>query len=104
MFKRLALVGLLLAAAASAKVHTFTITDRIQAGAVQLSPGEYKLQLTGSDAVLTDKNNRRIDVNAKVEEVERKFAQTSVTTITKDGIRRLEVIEVGGTRAKVVFE
>lgn len=104
MLKRTAMFALLFASLACAKTYTFTITDPMKAGEVQLAQGEYKLEVVGSDAVLKDQNGHRIDAKARVEDGEPKNSQTSVVTSNRDGVRRIEYIQLGGKSTRVVFE
>lgn len=104
MIKRIVMFGLLVVALASAKTYTFTISDPAQAGTTQLKAGEYRLRLDGAQVVLIDQGGRQIDAAATVEETDRKFDQTSVTTSDVDGIRRIESIQLGGSTSKVVFQ
>jgi hypothetical protein len=104
MLKRIAILALLGVSLASAKTYTFTVTNPAQAGKVQLKPGEYSLKLDGSQVVFMDTNGRRIDATAKVETAGRKFDQTAVATSKAGGSTRIQWIELGGGRNKVVFE
>lgn len=104
MLKRIATLALLGVSLASAKTYTFAVADSVQAGKVQLKPGEYSLKLEGSQVVLMDANGHRIDATAKVEAADRKFDQTSVFTSKADGANRIRSIELGGSKNRVVFE
>lgn len=104
MLKRLAIFALMGVALVSAKTYTFVVTDPAQAGTAQLQPGEYKLKLDGEQVVLTDENGHKIDATAKVETEEQKFDQTAVSTSKANGTNRIEWIELGGSKSKVVFQ
>jgi hypothetical protein len=109
MFKRIAvltlLVGVYLVSAKSgAKTYSFVLNDPAVAGDVQLKPGEYHIKFDGAQIVLTDKDRKPIDTNAKVETGERKFDVTAVTTLNQDGANRLVSIELGGSASVVVFQ
>jgi len=107
MLKRIALIALIALAAvsiASAKTYTFTISDRVQAGDTQLKPGDYHLKVDGSDVVLLDHGGRRIDVNMKLEEADGKFSATSLTISTAEATPRLESVELGGSKVRIVFQ
>ncbi len=67
MMKKFAMMALFGVWLLSAKTYTITVTDPSQAGTAQLKPGEYKLKLNGSQAVLTDTRGRTIDSVTKVE-------------------------------------
>ena len=104
MLKRVAILALLGVSLASAKTYTFTVTDPAQAGKVQLKPGEYSLKLDGSQVVLMDRDGRRIDTTAKVESADRKFDQTAISSSKADGTNRIEAIQLGGSKYRVVFQ
>jgi len=104
MFKRIALLALIAASLVSAKTYTFVVSEPTQAGTAQLKPGEYSVKVDGSQVVLVDKGGHQIEAIAKVEASEQKFNLTSVCTSKEDGTPRIEWIQLGGTRTKVVFQ
>jgi hypothetical protein len=109
MFKRIAILALLVgvclvSAKTGAKTYSFVLADPAVAGNAQLKPGEYHLKLDGAQVVLTDKDRKRIDTNAKVETAERKFEVTAVNTLNGDGANRIVSIELGGSSNVIVFQ
>jgi hypothetical protein len=104
MLKRVAILALLGVSLASAKTYTFTVADPAQAGKAQLKPGEYSLKLDGSQVVLMDGSGRRIDTTAKVESADRKFDQTVISFSKVDGTNRIQAIQLGGSKNRVVFQ
>ena len=104
MFKRLATLLVLGVAILSAKTYTFSISDEAQAGQVQLKPGAYHVKIEGSQVVLSDSSGQKIDANAKLETTGEKFDQTAVETTKVGGANRIQWVELGGTRDKVVFQ
>ena len=104
MVRRTLIVFALFAALALAKVYTFSLIETVQAGDVQLARGEYRVDFNGPEVVITDQNGRHIDIRAKVEENEHKFDRTATVTTRENGVRKLQSIEVGGTRNRIVFE
>lgn len=102
MFKSTAMLALAFALF-SAKTYKITIYSPMQAGSTQLTPGEYRLEVDGSGAVLKDRSGH-IEVAGTVQNVDRKVPCTSVTTYDQDGVRRLESIRIGGTISEVHFE
>lgn len=91
-------------AVASAKTYQITLYSPTMVGKTQLRPGDYKLKLDGSKAVLTSNSTRKsLETDVKVEHSSRKFEQTAVDTITTAGTYHLEAIELGGTMVKVQF-
>jgi hypothetical protein len=69
-----------------------------------LKPGEYRVQVEGSQVILKDSAGHQIDVAAKVETTDHKFQQTAISSFNADGQRHINSIELGGTKDKVVFE
>lgn len=104
MLKRIAMLALLGVSLASAKTYTVTVPDSAQAGKVQLKPGEYNLKLDGSQVMLLDQTGHRIDVSAKVEVADRKFDSTAISISKADGTNRIQWIELGGSKNRVVFQ
>lgn len=107
MLKRIALwaaIALVSVSLASAKSYSIRISDHVQAGPVQLQPGEYKVKIEGSKVVLLDNRGRAIEAPAKVEEADQKFPYSSVATSRTEGGTRLNWIGLGGTKTRIVFE
>ena len=104
MLKQMALLALLTLSLASAKTFKFSLPEIAQAGDVQLKPGEYRLQVDGSKAVLMDKDGRPIDVNAKVETADYELSYTAVCFSRADGTTRIQAIYLENRRSRVVFE
>jgi hypothetical protein len=104
MLKRVTLLSLMSLSLVFAKTYTFSLSSPANAGAVQLKPGEYRIEVEGSSVVLKDDEGHQIDANASLETVDQKYDQTSVVTSTADGANRLEYIELGGTKDKIEFK
>ena len=104
MLKRIAVLALVVVCLASAKTYTFTVTEPTQAGSVQLTAGVYNVKLEGSQVALTDSDGHRIDVTAKIETTGQKFDRTAVWTLKTDGINRIEMLQLGNTNIRVVFQ
>jgi hypothetical protein len=102
--KKFATLALFGASLLSAKTYTFTVTTPSQAGSVQLKPGEYKLKVDGSQAVLMDGRGHQLNATTKVETTDHKFNQTSILSSTTDGTNRINWVELGGSKDKVDFE
>lgn len=104
MIKKIAMFGLLSVGLMSAKTYNFTVTNPSVVGATQLKPGDYKLKLDGSQAVLMDRKGHTIETATKVETVDHKFNQTSIATSTQNGANKIESIELVGSKTKVLFQ
>src|SRR5947208_1236983 len=96
-------IGLLGLSIAMAKTYTISLSEPVTAGATQLSPGEYKLVINGSTAVLTDSKGK-LQINGILQTESQKFDNTAVRSSTVDGAPHLEAIEVGGTHTEVDFK
>jgi len=89
---------------ASAKTYHITLGEPTQAGAVQLSSGEYMLKVEGNNAVFTNTaTGKSITTPVKVENTGKKHDQTSVDTNTANGSAKLEAIELGGSDETLEF-
>lgn len=102
-----ALIVLILASAsiAVAGSYGFTVTTPLKAGSVELAPGDYKVAVQGSVAIVTNlQTDKSFTLIVKTETAETKFATTSLNTSKKDGRSVLGAIEVGGSTTKLVFE
>lgn len=99
----LALVGLSLA---SSRSYDIRISSPTTAGAAKLAPGLYSLEVKGNNAIFKDVNNtsKSVTTPVRVETGDKKFAGTNVTTgVQGDGIH-IQTIQLGGSKAKLVFD
>lgn len=69
----------------------------------ELKPGDYKLELNGTTAVL---KHGKVSVEAPVtvENGPNKYSQTSACCLGDDGKYHLQEIRVGGTNTKITFK
>jgi hypothetical protein len=104
MIKYLGLFALLGASLASAKTYHFTVLDPSQAGAAQLKPGDYRVKVEGSQAILQDNRGHEIAATAKIETMDHKAHDTIVSSSNADGQRHINSVEFAGSHEKVVFE
>lgn len=84
---------------ASAKSYYFTLTAPAKAGATELKPGEYHVDIKGTDAVFTNEGGKSFKVPVTVEQSTKKFDSTSVDTA--DSVIR--EIDLGGSATKLTF-
>jgi hypothetical protein len=103
MFKRFALAALLCVPAVFASSYHFTIGDKVQAGTVQLKPGEYSVSVKGSQAVFTDQYGKQTTAAVKVDTADSKFSATEVVCSTTGGSEHIEYIGLKGSNQKLVF-
>lgn len=103
MTKRLLFVFLALAlTVACAKTYWVTFYIPSAVAGVQLKPGEYRLDLDGSQVTL--KNGKIVaQSEVKVKENGEKYKSTSVRCLNGDGRCRIQEIRLGDTNLKLVF-
>jgi hypothetical protein len=104
MFKCAAMLALLTVSVVSAKNYSFTTTEPVQAGNVELRPDAYTLRVQGSQVVLINSAGHEIGVSATVETAGQKFSDTAILTSKTDGANRLQSIELGGSSSRIVFQ
>jgi hypothetical protein len=103
MTKRLLFVFLALAlTVACAKTYWVTFYIPSAVAGVELKPGEYRLDLNGSQVTL--KNGKLVaESTVKVEENGEKYKSTSVRCLNGDGRCHVQEIRLGGTNLKLVL-
>lgn len=88
---------------ASAKTYGVTLSDPYTLGAMRLKPGDYRLTVNGTAALLTDWR-KDVQLKGTVATEASKFEQTAVISRTRNGDMRLQAIQLGGTRLEVDFK
>jgi hypothetical protein len=89
----------------SAKTYNITLVNPTKAGAVQLQPGQYKLEVKDGNAIFTDGANSRktFTTPVKVQEADKKYDDTRVIS-SKDGeFDKINEIDLGGSKTKLGF-
>ncbi|MGH9662714.1 MAG: hypothetical protein ACRD96_29460 [Bryobacteraceae bacterium] len=104
MMKRAVLVFtmLSLAALANAKSYSVTLFQTTTIGSEELKPGEYKVEVNDTKAVIRN-GKKSVEAVVKVETAEQKFNSTSVRYRNGDGKYHIQEIRLGGTNTKIVF-
>jgi hypothetical protein len=90
-------------ASAASNVYHITLAESASVGGNQLKPGEYKIEIEGNKALIKFGKNV-VEVPAKVEAADRKFASTQVQIDGAGSKARIEEIRVGGTTTRIIFE
>src|SRR4051812_9606604 len=90
---------------AGAKSYEITLSNSAKAGNLQLEPGAYKVALEGPTKVrfISVKTGKEFETTAKVENADKKFADTAVETTRVDGSDKIQEIDLGGTTIRVEF-
>jgi hypothetical protein len=106
-YKSLLLTGALALASlsiASAKSYDIVLSESAQAGTVQLSPGEYKVKLDGTNAIFTNvETGKSVTTPVKVENTGKKHDETAVDSTHASGTNKLQAIELGGSDTTIEF-
>ena len=98
----LALTVVALSTVAFAKSYNVTLFQPSTVNGVELTPGDYKLDLTDSKAVIRG-GKAKVEADVKLENSDDKFTSTSVRYKNGDGKYQVQEIRLGGTKTKVVF-
>jgi hypothetical protein len=89
---------------AGSKSYDLVLTSTAKAGSAQLAPGEYKLKLDGSNAVITGaQDHKSVTVPVKVENGDTKYDSTMFDSTTQGGTMQITSIELGGSKTKLEF-
>jgi hypothetical protein len=106
-FKTLLVVSamaLSIAGIASAKSWDITLNETTTVGTNQLKAGDYEVKLDGNQAIVTDEaHGKAVKVAVTVEHNAKKFADTEVETVNKDGKDMVHSISLGGSNTKLVL-
>jgi hypothetical protein len=87
---------------ASAKSYDIVLEKAAKAGANELQPGQYKVKVEGSQAVITDaRNDKSVTVPVTVENSDKKYAYTSVETSSQSGANSIQAIDLGGSKTRL---
>ena len=85
--------------ASAASDYKFELAQATHVGATELKAGTYKVEVQGDKAVFKSGKNVVAQSAAKVENGEKKYSLTSVST----NASKLESISIGGTTMKIVL-
>ena len=104
MLKKMLLIMCVVAvsAMASAKSYNVKFFQPTTVGAIELAPGNYKVEVEDTKAVITN-GKEKVEAEVAVETADQKFNSTSVRYQNGDGKYRIREIRVGGTNTKLVF-
>jgi hypothetical protein len=88
---------------ASSKSYEILIVTPTQAGAMQLTAGEYRLQVEGSNAIFTNIDTNHSFVAPVQIEATQKHQVTAVETKTDGSSQRITSIDLGGSTETLQF-
>ncbi len=104
MLKKFVLAfGILALAVASAENFRVTLSQPSTVKGNQLKAGDYRLNVENTKCTLVN-GKQSVEVNVKVETVEKKFDTTAVRYTTVGEKQSIKEIRIGGTKTKLVFE
>ena len=99
-----AALGLSSMTIASAATYNVVLAAPTKAGNAQLSPGAYKLNVSGRIATFTSVDtNRTVMVVVRLDNSSAAFGRTSVEFKDQDGAQRIESIELENSVNKLEF-
>jgi len=88
---------------AGPKSYDIVLRTTTEAGSMQLAPGEYRLQVEGSNAIFTNlETNHSFVASVKVATTE-KHAVTAVETKNEEGSEHIVAIDLGGSSETLQF-
>ena len=105
-FLMLAALGFLVAAANAdpSKGYRITLSDAAKIGTAELRPGNYTLVFDAPKVRFTELDSgKAIELEAKVESVDKKFDTTEIHSQQVDGVRRINEIRLGGSKTRIDF-
>ena len=104
MTKTLLLIGTLaLAGIASAKSYEMSLSTTATAAGLQMSAGRYEVKLVGDGfAVFTNLDNgKKVLAPVKVLDTGKKFDQTAVDSLNRNGAKEIVDVELGGSSTRI---
>jgi hypothetical protein len=97
--------GFLTATASADQNYGFTLSSASKIGNAELRPGDYKLVVDTQKVMLTElRTGKSIELEAKVENADKKFAATEIRSKQVDGVDQISEIRIGGSKTKIAFE
>jgi len=97
--------GFLTTAASADESYRFALGTVSKIGNAELRPGDYKLVVGGPKVVITEiKTGNSIELQAKVESVDKKFDTTEIHSKQVDGVSQISEIRFGGSKTRIAFD
>jgi len=88
---------------ASAETFKVNIIQPSVVKGTQLKAGDYQLDVK-DNAVVIVKGKQKVEVPAKIENADRKFARTRILYHEDNGKFSIQEIQLGGTKTKLTFD
>lgn len=97
-------VSSLMAGTAGGKTYRFNLAAASSLAGNQLAAGEYTVAVnTASVRIVESRTGKAIEVPAKVENAEKKFNSTAVSTEQINGASEVRGIRLGGSKIQIEF-
>ncbi|SRR5258707_5852783 len=87
----------------NAATYRVSLHEKTVVAGTELKPGDYKLDLNGSDLRISMGNKMMVETKVKVETNGGKFASTSVRYDNAGGKYQMREIRLGGTNTLLIF-
>lgn len=82
-----------------------TLSNASKIGNTEFRPGDYKLVVDVPKVIFTElKTGKSVELAAKIENVDEKFANTQIHWNHADGVRQIIEIRIGGSKTKIAFD
>jgi hypothetical protein len=92
-----------LSVASAATYHLSLVEPSVVKG-TELKAGEYQLNVKENSVVIVKNNKQQVEVPAKVENTNQRYARTRVLYNENKGKISIQEIELGGTTTKLTFD
>ena len=102
MKKLLVAFSTLALAVASAGSYHLMLLEKSMFGGTELKPGDYTIEVKDNRAFVKNGKNT-VEADVRVENADKKYANTSVRYNSGDGKYHVSEIKLGGTTTKLVF-
>lgn len=93
----------LLPVLSAAEAFNVTFFQKTLVGGKELQPGDYKVRVDGSKAVIS-RGKQVVEAPVRVETTEGKHRGTSVRYLNGDGAYKLDEIRIRNSNTKLVFD
>ena len=101
----LLLSGFLATTASAEETYRISIPSDSKIGVAELRAGDYRVAVGAPKIVFKElKTGKLTELEAKVENVEKKFPNTEIHSKKVDGVSQISEIRIGGSTTIITFE
>ena len=83
--------------------YRFTLAQPASVNGAVLQPGNYKVAIHDSNAIVTNEDGKAVEAAVKVETAPTKFATTAVTIEVHNNKPVIVEVDLGGRKTKLLF-